>query len=161
MGGWGIPYGNSKNMPFEKNYYSGGTNSMRGWGYRELGPGGFHEEGLTKIERNGNILLDFNAEYRFPLYGILKGAVFTDVGNIWNSHDNETFTDGKFDVNTFYKQLAMDVGCGLRLDISFLLLRFDIAIPTRDPQFIENDRWRIKKWQWDDLVFNFGIGYPF
>ena len=161
MGGWGIPYGNSKNMPFEKNYYSGGTNSMRGWGYRELGPGGFHEEGLTKIERNGNILLEFNAEYRFPLYGILKGAVFTDVGNIWNSHDNETFTDGKFDVNTFYKQLAMDVGCGLRLDISFLLLRFDIAIPTRDPQFIESERWRIKKWQWDDLVFNFGIGYPF
>lgn len=161
MGGYGIPFGNSYDMPFEKNYNAGGANGMRGWQYRELGPGGYKAPDGSNVERIGNIQLEFNAEYRFPIYQFLNGALFTDIGNIWNSKPIDNFPESEFKLGTFYKQLAMDLGLGLRLDFSFFLLRFDIAIPYRDPQYPENERWRFSKWQWNDVVFNFGIGYPF
>lgn len=161
MGGYGIPYGNSKDMPFEKNYYGGGANGMRGWPYRQLGPGSY-SNGLTKSnEKFGNIQLEFNTEYRFPIYGFLNSAVFVDIGNIWNSEPIEAFPDSEFKFDTFYKQLAMDMGIGLRLDFSFFLVRLDFAIPFRDPKYDEAERWRFKKWQWKDVGINFGIGYPF
>lgn len=161
MAGYGIPYGNSRDMPFEKNYYAGGANGMRGWPFRGLGPGGYQNPTGTKVEQIGNIQLEFNAEYRFPIYNFLHGAVFTDIGNIWNSKSIETFPNSEFRFDTFYKQLAMDMGLGIRLDFSFFLIRFDFAIPCRDPKYDENQRWRFSKWQWKDVVFNFGIGYPF
>lgn len=161
MGGYGIPYGNSKDMPFEKNYYGGGANGMRGWPYRQLGPGGYSNELSKSNEKFGNIQLEFNAEYRFPIYGFLNSAIFVDIGNIWNSKAIEAFPDSEFKFDTFYKQLAMDMGFGLRLDFSFFLVRLDFAIPFRDPKYEEAERWRFKKWQWKDVGINFGIGYPF
>lgn len=161
MGGYGIPYGNSKDMPFEKNYYGGGANGMRGWPYRQLGPGSYSDDFKGNDERFGNIQLEFNAEYRFPIYGFLNSAVFVDIGNIWNSQPNEALPNSEFKLDTFYKQLAMDLGVGLRLDFSFFLVRFDFAIPFRDPKYDEAERWRFDKWRWKDIGFNFGIGYPF
>jgi len=161
MGGYGIPYGNSQDMPFEKNYYAGGANGMRGWPYRQLGPGSYRNDQVTNDERFGNIQLEFNTEYRFPIYGFFNGAFFVDIGNIWNSRPIESFPDSEFKFDTFYKQLAMDMGLGFRLDFSFFLVRFDFAIPFRDPKYDESERWRFSKWQWKDVGFNFGIGYPF
>lgn len=161
MGGYGIPYGNSYDMPFEKNYNAGGANGMRGWGFRQLGPGSYVSPNGNNGERIGNIQLEFNAEYRFPIYSFLHGAIFTDIGNIWNSKPIETFPNSEFKFDTFYKQLAMDMGLGLRLDFNFFLIRLDFAIPYRDPAYPENERWRFSKWQWKDVTFNFGIGYPF
>lgn len=161
MLGLGIPYGNSNGMPFEKSFYAGGANSMRGWQFRELGPGTFSNPDNLNIECIGDIQLEFNLEYRFPIYSVLKGAVFTDIGNIWTMKETESFPGGEFNFNTFYKQLAADAGIGLRLDISFLLLRVDIAAPIVDPAYPKGERWRGSKLQFNDFIFNFGIGYPF
>lgn len=161
MLGAGIPFGNSNDMPFEKSFYAGGTNGMRGWQFRELGPGTFNNPDNLNIERIGDIQIELNLEYRFPIYSILKGAVFTDIGNIWTMRENETFVGGEFHFNTFYKQLAADAGFGLRLDISFLLFRLDIAAPMVNPAYPEGQRWRISKLQLNDFILNFGIGYPF
>lgn len=161
MLGAGIPYGNSNDMPFEKSFYAGGSNGMRGWKFRELGPGTFSNPDKLNIERIGDIQLEFNLEYRFPIYRIFKGAIFTDIGNIWTMRESETFVGGEFKFDTFYKQLAADAGFGLRVDISFLLFRLDIAAPMVNPAYPEGERWRISKLQFKDFVINFGIGYPF
>ena len=161
MLGVGVPFGNSNDMPFEKSFYAGGSNGMRGWQFRDLGPGTFNNPDNLNIERIGDIQLEFNLEYRFPIYSIFKGAIFTDIGNIWTMRDNESFAGGKFNFNTFYKQLAADAGLGIRLDISFLLIRVDAALPIVNPEYPEGERWRIRKLQFNDFILNFGIGYPF
>ena len=161
MLGTGIPYGNSNDMPFEKSFYAGGSNGMRGWQFRELGPGTFNNPDNLNIERIGDIQLEFNLEYRFPIHSVIKGAVFTDIGNIWTMKENETFTGGQFKFDTFYKQLAADAGIGIRLDFSFFLFRLDAATPIVNPAYPEGDRWRISKLRFKDFILNFGIGYPF
>lgn len=161
MLGAGIPYGNSNDMPFEKSFYAGGSNGMRGWQFRELGPGTFNNPDNLNIERIGDIQLEFNLEYRFPIHSFIKGAVFTDIGNIWTMKENETFTGGQFKFDTFYKQLAADAGIGIRFDFSFFLFRLDAATPIVDPAYPEGDRWRISKLRFKDFILNFGIGYPF
>ena len=161
MVGAGIPYGNSTDMPFEKSFYAGGSNGMRGWQFRELGPGTFNNPDNLNIERIGDIQLEFNLEYRFPIYSFIKGAVFTDIGNIWTMRENETFKGGQFKFNTFYKQLAADAGIGIRLDFSFFLFRLDAAAPMVNPAYPEGERWRISKLRFSDFILNFGIGYPF
>ena len=161
MFGLGIPYGNSNDMPFEKSFYAGGSNGMRGWQFRELGPGVFNNPDNLNIERIGDIQLEFNLEYRFPIHSFIKGAIFTDIGNIWNMRENETFVGGEFKFDTFYKQLAADAGFGFRFDFSFFLLRIDAAAPIVNPAYPEGERWRISKLQFNDFVLNFGIGYPF
>ena len=161
MLGAGIPYGNSNDMPFEKSFYAGGSNGMRGWQFRELGPGTFSNPDNLNIERIGDIQLEFNLEYRFPIHSFIKGAIFTDIGNIWTMRENETFAGGQFKFNTFYKQLAADAGIGLRFDFSFFLFRLDAATPIVNPAYPEGERWRISKLQFRDFILNFGIGYPF
>ena len=161
MIGLGVPYGNSNDMPFEKSFYAGGTNGMRGWTFRELGPGVFNNPYGLNIERIGDIQLEFNLEYRFPIHSFIKGAIFTDIGNIWTMKENETFIGGQFKFDTFYKQLAADAGVGLRFDFSFFLFRLDAAVPIVNPAYPEGERWRIDKLQFKDFVLNFGIGYPF
>ena len=161
MIGAGVPYGNSNDMPFEKSFYAGGTNGMRGWTFRELGPGSFNNPDDLNIERIGDIQLEFNLEYRFPIHSFIKGAIFTDIGNIWTMRENETFVGGQFKFDTFYKQLAADAGLGLRFDFSFFLLRLDAAAPMVNPAYPEGERWRISKLQFKDFILNFGIGYPF
>lgn len=161
MYGHGIAYGNSNDLPFEKSFYAGGTNGMRGWQFRTLGPGEFNNYYGVNIEHIGDLQLETNFEYRFPMYSILKGALFTDIGNIWTLTDNESFPGGQFKFDKFYKQLAVDVGFGIRFDFSFFLIRLDLAAPICNPAYDEPHRWRISKLQWKNLVWNFGIGYPF
>ena len=161
MLGAGIPYGNSNDMPFEKSFYAGGSNGMRGWQFRELGPGTFNNPDNLNIERIGDIQLELNLEYRFPIHSFIKGAVFTDIGNIWTMKENETFKGGQFKFDTFYKQLAADAGIGIRFDFSFFLFRLDAATPIVNPAYPEGDRWRISKLRFKDFILNFGIGYPF
>ena len=161
MYGQGIAYGNSIDMPFERSFYAGGSNGMRGWQFRTLGPGEFNNPNDYDIEHIGDLQIESNIEFRYPLYGRLKGAVFSDIGNIWTLSDNQSFPGGQFKFDKFYKQLAMDAGFGLRFDFSFFLIRFDIAAPLCDPKYEDGSRWRVSKLQWSDVVWNFGIGYPF
>ena len=134
---------------------------MRGWQFRTLGPGEFNNPNDYDIEHIGDLQIESNIEFRYPLYGRLKGAVFSDIGNIWTLSDNQSFPGGQFKFDKFYKQLAMDAGFGLRFDFSFFLIRFDIAAPLCDPKYEDGSRWRVSKLQWSDVVWNFGIGYPF
>ena len=160
--GIGLPYGNSKDLPFERSFYGGGANGLRGWLYRTVGPGGYHSE--TEIEeKTGDIQMELNTEYRFPIYNIFNGAFFIDAGNIWTYHPNESIPDGEFKFNSFYKQLAVDAGFGLRIDVSFLILRFDLAYAMRDPYQNETGSyWRFSDGlSLDDFRYQVGIGYPF
>ena len=161
MYGQGIAYGNSIDLPFERSFYAGGTNGMRGWQFRTLGPGEFNNEYGYDMEHIGDLQIESNIEYRFPLYGILKGVIFSDMGNIWTLSNNESFPGGQFKIDKFYKQFALDAGFGLRFDFSFFLIRLDVAAPLCDPAYDEAHRWRVSKLQWSDVVWNFGIGYPF
>ena len=160
--GLGIPYGNSDDLPFERSFYAGGANSLRGWVYRGVGPGGYVPSG-TDIEKIGDIHLELNAEYRFPIYDIFNGAVFFDAGNVWAYHPNLAMPNSEFRFNSFYKQLAMDAGLGLRIDVSFLILRVDFAYAMRNPFPDENGRyWRFGNDLFtDNWRMNIGIGYPF
>ena len=150
-------------MPFERSFYSGGSTGMRGWSYRKLGPGAYNPINEDeKLERIGDIQLECNAELRFPIHGSFNGAVFVDAGNIWNYHANENYPNGEFHFDTFYDQIAVDAGLGLRLDFNIVILRFDWALPIRKPY--PNDAGR--HWTFDEfsildshLVLN--IGYPF
>ena len=123
--------------------------------------GVFSNPDNLNIERIGDIQLECNLEYRFPIHSFIKGALFTDIGNIWTMKENETFVGGEFKFNTFYKQLAADFGLGIRLDFSFFLFRLDAAAPILNPAYPEGERWRINKLQFNDFILNFGIGYPF
>ncbi len=157
--GTGIPYLNSNDIPYEKGFYAGGANGMRGWRFRTLGPGGF--QGTGDYERVGDIQLEGNLEYRFTVYKFFKSAFFMDLGNIWTYGESSSFPEGAFRFNTFYNQLAMDVGVGLRFDFSYFIFRFDIALPIVNPVFSKGNRLRINYLQLKDFVGNFGIGYPF
>lgn len=161
MYGQGIAYGNSIDLPFERSFYAGGANGMRGWQFRTLGPGEYNNSKGYNIEHIGDLQLESNIEYRFPIYGFIHGAVFSDLGNIWTLSNNESFPGGQFKFDKFYKQLAMDAGFGIRFDFSFFLIRLDVAVPLCDPAYDEAHRWRVSKLQWKDVVWNFGIGYPF
>jgi outer membrane protein assembly factor BamA len=158
--GTGIPYGNADYLPLEKGYYGGGANGMRGWPYRLLGPGSY-DNPEDNFDRMGDIQLEANLELRFPVYSFIKSALFTDIGNIWLLQENDSYPGGEFKFDRFYKEFAMDVGIGLRFDFEFFILRVDFAIPLRDPSQPEGDRWVINKWQFSDIIINFGIGYPF
>lgn len=169
--GYGYPYGNSYNLPNVKQYFSGGSSSLRGFQSRLVGPGTFNEQYLkgttTFIETLGDIKLEGNLEYRAQIYRFIQGAVFMDAGNIWLLRDNPDFPGGKFS-SSFLKELAVDGGVGLRFDFSILLLRFDFGIPFRKPWLPDGDRWVFNKinfgdpdWRKQNLVFSLAIGYPF
>ena len=157
--GMAVPYLNSSVVPFEKGFFAGGANGMRAWRFRTLGPGSY--TGTGDYERVGDIQLEANAEYRFPMIDFLKGAFFVDAGNIWKLHPTPTFPGGEFAWKTFAKEIAVDAGFGVRLDFSFFIFRVDTAIPLQDPSYPEGDRWRLNNLRWHDVVVNFGIGYPF
>ncbi len=164
FGGIGIPYGNSSAMPFEKQYFAGGSNSMRAWQPRTLGPGTSLQRDPENRTSYGELKLETNLEYRFNITGNLEGACFFDVGNVWNiskltSGDEES----RFKLGNFYKQLAVGTGIGLRYNIDYLVLRLDTGLKVVDPYQAEGERFvpANRGWNFDDFVFNFGIGYPF
>lgn len=161
--GVGYSYGNASSMPYEKSMFIGGNSTIRAWPLYQLGPGSYrHPEDKNDFERLGDLMMVFNLEQRFPIISGLRGAVFLDLGNIWILRPNEAFPGGEFRIGKFYKDLALGTGFGLRYDFKFFLIRVDIGIPVRDPSLLESgDTWVIKKLKWNDLLFNFGIGYPF
>lgn len=159
-GGVGVPYGNNMSLPFEKGFYGGGPNDLRGFPINVVGPGGFVSQEDYRYERSGDIKLEANAEYRFNISGMFKGAIFTDVGNIWLLRDDKDFVDGSFKFSKFYKELYWNTGLGLRLDIDFFVIRLDFGLPLYNPGY-NGDKWIIRHLQLRDLVLNFGIGYPF
>ncbi|WP_435139898.1 BamA/TamA family outer membrane protein [Formosa sp. A9] len=157
--GYGYAYGNSQLMPYIKQYSAGGPNSVRAFRIRALGPGTYRNENETEnvyVDQTGNIRLEANLEYRFPLFSYLKGAVFVDAGNVWNSIENEALPGGKF-TNDFMSQLGIGTGVGLRVDVQGFVIRFDFAAPVHDPAYDD----KAFNFQADETVFNFAIGYPF
>ncbi len=161
--GIGVPYGNSSILPFEKRFYGGGANGVRGWDVRTLGPGRFPGTNSVSdfINQCGDIHLDMSVEYRARLFWILEGALFVDAGNIWTIHNYENQPDGMFRFKNFYKELAASYGVGLRLDFTYFLLRFDLGIKAHNPA-INAEPWPIIHPKWGrDASFHFSIGYPF
>ncbi len=161
-GGIGFPYGNSSLLPFEKAFFAGGANGMRGWKMYTLGPGSYKNvDGSATFNQIGDIQLEANIEYRFPVYNWIRGAVFLDAGNIWLLQESQDLPGGKFTFPGFFSQIALDAGLGIRFDFDFFIFRFDPAISLRVPTYPEGDRWYFNKMQLSDIVWNFGIGYPF
>ncbi len=164
--GMGIayPYGNSKTLPFEKQYFSGGPNSVRGWSVRSLGPGSYKgtETNLDYYAQVGDIKLDMNVEYRTFLFWKLHGAFFIDAGNIWTITNYLQDKDALFRFNRFYKQLAVAYGLGIRFDFDFLILRFDGGMKAINPMATGNDQYPFVRPNFNrDFTFHFAVGYPF
>ncbi len=171
VAGAGYAYGNSSSLPFVKAFFAGGTNDIRAFRSRALGPGSFYAGDPHIIpflpEQPGDVKLELNAELRAKLFSIVRGALFADAGNIWtikadSSRPGSQFTGG------FLKQTAVGIGAGLRFDLSILVLRIDIAIPVREPWLPEGSRWVFNKidfgsseWRRQNLIINLAIGYPF
>ena len=161
LAGLGLPYANSQSMPYEKSFYGGGPTTMRAWQLRRLGPGGHNTSSGDILERVGDIQLVINLEERFPISGIFEGAVFTDIGNVWLMRPSEEYPNGEFSFSKLYKELAVGIGAGLRLNISILTLRLDFGIPLYDPGYDTGLCWRLPYWKFNQIVTNIGINYPF
>jgi len=164
-GGFGIayPYGNAQIVPFEKRFFGGGANGVRGWAVRTLGPGNFaHQNEYDFVQQSGDIKLTTNIEYRSKLFWKMELAAFIDAGNIWTIKDYQSQPGGYFKLNTFYEQIALAYGLGLRFDFTYFLIRFDMGVKAFDPSKEGSKRWRFNGLNWsDDFAFHFAIGYPF
>jgi outer membrane protein assembly factor BamA len=160
--GVAVPYGNASLVPFEKRYFSGGANSVRGWSARGLGPGSFAGDG-NFLNQSGDIKLDASIEYRTRLFWKFRGAVFVDAGNIWTIRKYDSQPGGEFRLNKFYKQIAVAYGIGLRLDLDFFILRFDGGMKAINPVYESgNLRYPIARPRFGrDFAFHFAVGYPF
>jgi outer membrane translocation and assembly module TamA len=170
--GVGIPYGNSATLPYVKQFTIGGSNSIRSVAARTLGPGSYYAPENTAtapfLDQAGDIKLEFNTEYRFPIASIFYGALFVDAGNIWLLRRDPARPGGEISGATLFSEIAAGTGIGLRLDLSFFILRLDLATPLRDPSLPSADRWTISRidfgdpsWRRDNLVLNIALGYPF
>ena len=173
-GGLGVPYGNSKQtMPYVKQFYIGGNNSVRAFQLRRLGPGSEISQldatgQYIYLDQNGDIKIEGNAELRFNIIKWFKGAMFVDAGNIWLLREDGNRPGAHFEWDQFYKQIAIGTGVGLRVDLSYFIFRADLGIPLRKPSLPEDDRWMFDKialgsrnWRQSNLVWNFALGYPF
>lgn len=167
--GAGFSYGNSQSMPFIKQYFSGGPNSIRAFRIRALGPGGYAPPEFSAasfFDQSGDIKFEANLEYRFPIAGFLKGGLFLDAGNIWLLRENEALPGSGF-TSSWYRELAVGTGFGIRIDIGFFVIRLDIGTPLRKPFLPEGSRWisefdiGSRAWRRDNIVYNLAIGYPF
>jgi hypothetical protein len=168
--GVGKPYGNSSTLPYIKQFFSGGPNSLRAFHINSVGPGSYHQNADNKgfLQLGGDIKLEGNAEYRFNIFRFFKGAIFADAGNIWLLKSNPANTVRPFNFSTVYDEIAVGAGIGLRIDISFFILRFDLAAPLRKPWLDEGHRWVANQisfgdpaWRSENLILNVAIGYPF
>lgn len=170
IAGVAYPYGNSEYIPFSRQFFSGGSNSVRAFRARTLGPGSFDPRTIPEgfyFDQSGDVKLELNAEYRANLYKFLNVAVFADAGNIWLINDDPQRPGAKFS-KEFLSEIAVGAGVGLRLDFSILILRLDLAMPLRVPYYERGDRWTFDKinfgdsnWRRDNLILNIAIGYPF
>lgn len=178
--GIGFAYGNSKNLPFEKQFFVGGSNSLRAWHARQLGPGTYVptdalKNNLFLLDRSGDIKLELNAEYRFQLLrsflrAKLNGATFVDAGNVWYRKKETNLPGSEFKLSRLYYDIAIGTGLGVRLDYTFFIFRFDVGLKLKDPFYTANEGWVIERFSdrnfkaansYTFLSYNFGIGYPF
>ena len=174
--GFAYSYGSDRNLPYEKNFFVGGPSSLRAWRPRTLGPGSDSTSQL--LDKPGSIILETSAEYRFKILRFsgdynLNGAFFVDAGNVWRfqGQNTEGAAGSDFQFDRFYKEIAVGTGFGVRIDLSFFVIRFDGAVKVVDPSQVEGNRWVLFKDKenfkgdikvnGNPLVFNFGIGYPF
>jgi outer membrane protein insertion porin family len=172
IAGIGIAYGNSATMPYVKQFYIGGSNSVRAFAARALGPGSYRipdsVAAKSFVDQAGDIKLEANTEYRFPIISIVRGALFLDAGNIWLLREDPDRPGGAFSAKTFLDEIAVGTGFGLRLDLSYFVLRFDVAFPLRVPYLPQGERWVTSKidfgsgsWRKNNLALNVAIGYPY
>ena len=162
--GVAVPYGNSIVLPFEKRYFGGGANSVRGWSTRTLGPGAYQRNNTMRsdfVNQIGDIKLDLSAEYRHKLTDLFEVATFVDAGNIWTIKDYEGQPGGLFKFDEFYKQIAVSYGLGLRVNLGFLLLRLDAGMKAYDPADLEKKFVLFNPNFSDKFALHFAIGYPF
>ncbi len=161
--GVGFPYTNSVVMPYVEQFYSGGSNSIRAFIARSLGPGNTQiPDSSDIVDQTGDIKLEGNLEFRFKMSKVLHGALFLDAGNVWLLNPDETRPEAEFNFSTFTDQLAIGTGIGLRFDFNFFILRLDVGLPLRTPYTDNGSNWlnSISR-SWNEKVFNFAIGYPF
>ena len=176
--GIAYPYGKNKTLPYEKFFFAGGSNSIRAWHPRRLGPGSYpprenadqDKDGQFdySIEKPGEILIEANVEYRSKLIGFIDWAFFVDAGNVWKFYENPEFPGADFKINRFYKEIAVGMGLGLRFNFSFLVIRFDYGVKMYDPARKEGERWigknlSLTNWRGEpgQALWNIAIGYPF
>ena len=164
------PYGNSSVLPYSKQFFCGGPNSLRAFPINSVGPGTYQQstDNSGLLQLGGDLKLETNAEYRFNIIRYFKGALFVDAGNIWLLESSPTLSVNPFSFSKFADEIAVGAGIGLRVDLSFFVLRFDLATPLRKPWLEANQRWVINQinfenhsWRKDNLVLNVAIGYPF
>lgn len=169
IAGLGLPYGNSLQLPYVKQFFIGGTNSIRAFRSRSIGPGSYVDTTITTFlpDQSGDIKLELNTELRVKLFSIVHGAIFVDAGNIWLFNQDTSKVGAKFS-NKFLSEFAVGGGVGLRFDVSFLVVRLDVAVPFRKPWLEGKERWVIDQinlrspaWRRQNIVWNIGIGYPF
>jgi outer membrane protein assembly factor BamA len=167
--GLGVPWGNSLELPYIKQFFVGGNNSVRAFRSRSLGPGSYQAPPSETFlpDQSGDIKIETNTELRMKLGGIVHGAVFVDAGNIWLYNENPLKPGAKFS-SDFLKEMAVGTGVGLRFDVVYIVVRLDVAFPLRKPYLPEGERWVIDEirfgssdWRRDNIIFNLGIGYPF
>jgi outer membrane protein assembly factor BamA len=162
--GVGVTYGNShgRSIPFDRMFYCGGANSMRGWVPRTLGPGG--AKSVTNRlypAQVGDMRLEANLEFRFPVWGIFYGAIFFDAGNVWYLRESQASSPEEvFRFDEFYKQIGFNTGLGVRIDATFVILRVDLGLQLHNPGLAPDQRW-IHNLKWKNMALNFGVGYPF
>lgn len=164
------PYGNSSVLPYTKQFFSGGPNSIRAFSINSVGPGTYNQkkDSMRFLQLGGDVKLELNAEYRFGIYRFLKGAIFTDAGNVWLLKSNPSTHGDPFSFSRFAREIAVGAGVGIRVDVSFFILRFDLATPLRKPWLEQNNKWvvneinfRSSSWRSKNLILNVAIGYPF
>jgi len=165
IAGWALPYGNSSTLPYAKQFFAGGAYSLRGFPANSVGPGSYSPpDSVTNIfylQQGGEIKFEANLEYRFPIFKFLKGAVFADAGNVWLNKANSDAPAGEIKWDKLFKELAFSGGAGVRLDLSFFVLRLDVGIPLRNPAEPEGSRWVIQNTKFKSVMFNLAFGYPF
>jgi len=168
--GIAVPYSDTRNVPYVVQFYSGGANSIRAWAIRELGPGAYQDTTTLSTNRpfyqSGDLKLEMMSEWRFDIYWIFKGAFFLDAGNVWTLRKDPERPNAEITKN-FYKQIAVGSGFGLRVDLTFFILRFDLGLKMRNPYPNEEDYYWInygggfRKASLNDLNYNIQVGYPF
>ena len=163
-------FGNSSVLPYSKQFFSGGPNSIRAFQINSLGPGTYFQNTNQNgfLQLGGDLKLETNAEYRFGITRYLKGALFVDAGNVWLAKSNPENIGTPFRISKFLDEIAIGTGFGVRVDVSFFVLRFDLAMPLKKPWLEENHRWSISQidfasstWRRENLILNIAIGYPF
>ncbi len=159
--GFGFSYGNSFYLPFEEAFSIGGSNSIRAWQFRTLGPGSYSDDEKDNFDKSGDIIFETNLEYRFPIISVVEGALYIDAGNIWTLDSIEQFSGGQFKTDEFINEIAVGTGLGLRLNFGFFIIRLDSGIKIFDPSFPKGSRYVLNKVMLNNMNYNIGIGYPF